>query len=185
MNAKMFGRSLAVLALLAAGAGLGLTGCQSQLAGGGASSNSTTNWSDFSYSGSFGPVTCVSATVTKVGPPEWCYAVEGFYLNSGMLTNGGTPPVAPMPGNPGYAFFDYGSFTNLEVSAPACSGSISTPGWGVAPGSHVSFTNSGAAAKTSLLEFCLSCDKTNGTIQLKVAGTNGTVTTIGPLAGPQ
>ena len=49
----------------------------------------------------------------------------------------------------------------------------------------MTFAYSGTAAKSSLVQFCLSCDKTNGNVTIKVTDAKGNVTTIGPIAGPQ
>jgi hypothetical protein len=124
----------------------------------------------------------VSATATLIGPPKWCYSVQSFSFDSGG-TN--FTPSMPLPGKPGLGFRDTGSFTNIAVSGPGCSGTISTPGWSVVAGSQITFTHAGAAPNTSLVEFCLSCDKTNGTVTIKVTDANGVETTIGPIAGPQ
>jgi hypothetical protein len=182
MNAKLLSGTILALALLGAGVSVCLTGCQSQSGGGAAASTPATNWSNF-YGGSSPKTVSISAVCTQTGAPQWCYSVEGFRFDDGGTNF--TPLSAPMPGKPGFGFGDYGSFTNIDVSAPACSGTISTPGWSVVAGSHVTFSYSGAAAKSSLVQFCLNCDKTNGNITFKVSDTNGNVTTIGPIAGPQ
>jgi hypothetical protein len=185
MNTKPFYRRLITLAVVCASIGAALTGCQGTppaAAPPPAASTPATNWSNFYYIGGSPSALTISATVTQTGPPQWCYSVQSFSFNSGG-TN--FMPRTPLPGNPGFGFGDSGSFTNIDVSAPGCSGTISTPGWSVVAGSQVSFTYAGAAPKSSLVQFCLSCDKTNGTVTIKVTDAKGDVTSIGPIAGPQ
>jgi len=182
MNTKPSCQLMIMLAIVCAGIGAALTGCQgTPPASPAAASAPATNWSNC-YGGLNPPGLTVSATCTQTGPPQWCYSLQSFSFNSGG-TN--FTPRTPLPGNPGLGFGDSGSFTNIAVSGPGCSGTISTPGWSAVAGSQVTFTYGGATPKSSLVQFCLNCDKTNGTVTINVTDANGVVTAIGPIAGPQ
>ena len=184
MNKKPCDRLLITLAVVCAGVGAALTGCQgTPPATPAPASAPATNWTSYATVTFGGKPTAlaVSAAVTKIGPPTWCYSVESFDVSQRTNAN---YVGEPMPGNPA-GYLDAGSFTNITVSAPACSGTNSTPGWSVVAGSQVAFTYSGAAPRNSLVQFCLTCDKTNGTVTINVTSADGVVTSIGPIAGPQ
>jgi hypothetical protein len=123
----------------------------------------------------------IGAIVNPVGPTNWCYAIESF---DKQFTNGpGITGAAPYPGNPN-GHPPSGFLTNVQVSASGCTATISTAGWSINAGSSFVF-NTGTNYGTSLVEFCIQCDKPNGEISIVVTDKNGNQSTISPIAGPK
>ena len=180
-------RSLGLATALGALLGILLVGCQQNTTpGGGAAAPAppaTNGGVGIGPSvGTFGP-NIVGAVVNPVGPSKWCYTLESF---SDEVTNhpaAGYGTKSPLPTDAN-GHIDQGVFTKISVKADGCKATISTKGWNVTPGTSFSF-DSGTNGGASQVQFCLECDKTNGTVQIEITDGASHNATLGPIAGPQ